>query len=120
MDNRTIILERLEAHYKGAKPGLRYQNPFELLIATILSAQTTDRQVNAVTQQLFEDYPDALALAQIDPQELETRIKSTGFYRAKAANVLKTCRMLLDQAWRPGAGNPGRADGAGRRGAQNG
>ncbi|MBT7122015.1 MAG: endonuclease III, partial [Clostridia bacterium] len=95
MSNKDIVIERLSKHYEGAKPGLHYGTPFQLLIATIMSAQTTDKQVNAVTQTLFAKYPDAKSLAVLDVSELEQIIKSTGFYHTKAANVLKTCQMLL-------------------------
>lgn len=97
MNDKEVIIERLEKHYYGAKPGLRYQNSFELLIATILSAQTTDRQVNEVTKSLFAQYPNAEAMAALNEKTLGEMIKSTGFYRTKAANVLKTCRALLDK-----------------------
>ena len=95
MSNNDIIIERLSRHYEGAKPGLHYKTPFQLLIATIMSAQTTDKQVNAVTTTLFAKYPDAKSLAVLEVSELEQIIKSTGFYHTKAANVLKTCQMLL-------------------------
>ena len=97
MSDHNEILKRLESHYFGAKPGLTYRNAFELLIATIMSAQTTDRQVNAVTETLFDQYPDAKSLCEIDIEVLEALIKSTGFYRAKAANVKKTCCALLQR-----------------------
>ena len=90
------ILKRLEAHYFGEKPGLRYNNAFELLIATILSAQTTDRQVNAITGALFDKYPNAQSFCEIEQSELESMIKSCGFYKTKAGNILKTCRVLID------------------------
>jgi endonuclease-3 len=95
MDHRGEILRRLETCYFGAKPGLHYRNAFELLIATILSAQTTDKQVNAVTDTLFAQYPDARSLCEVDTEVLEQMIKSTGFYRSKAANVKKTCCILV-------------------------
>ena len=95
MSNNDIIIERLSQHYEGAKPGLHYKTPFQLLIATIMSAQTTDKQVNAVTQTLFKKYPDAQSLGALDILELEKIIKSTGFYHTKASNVLKTCQLLM-------------------------
>ncbi len=91
------ILKRLEEHYPEAKPALHFASPFQLLIATILSAQTTDRQVNAVTQVLFEKYPDAAAMAALSQSELEGIVKSCGFYKTKAKNVLATCRALLEK-----------------------
>lgn len=97
MSRNETILTRLESFYYGAKPGLNFTNAFELLIATIMSAQTTDKQVNAVTETLFEKYPDAQSLCNIDIEELEELIKSTGFYRNKAANVKKTCCILISE-----------------------
>lgn len=97
MNRKEVILERLEKHYYGAKPGLVFRNVFELLIATIMAAQTTDRQVNEVTKTLFQKYPDAQSFLSLTQRELEQLIKSTGFYRAKAANVLKTCHMLVEK-----------------------
>ena len=90
------ILKRLETRYYGARPGLVYSNAFELLIATILSAQTTDRQVNAVTKTLFTEYPDAKSFCALDQQVLEDKIRSCGFYRNKAENIKKTCCILLE------------------------
>ena len=97
MSHHGEILKRLETHYFGARPGLVYRSPFELLIATILSAQTTDKQVNAVTSRLFEMCPDAKSFCAIDIETLETLIKSTGFYRSKALNVKKTCCALIER-----------------------
>lgn len=97
MSNNDIIIDRLSRHYEGAKPGLHYETAFQLLIATIMSAQTTDKQVNAVTKTLFEKHPDAQSLLALDILQLEQIIKSTGFYHTKAANVLKTCQMLMQQ-----------------------
>ncbi len=70
---------------------------FELLVAVILSAQTTDRQVNLVTGRLFETYPDAEALAAAERAEVERIIESTGYFRAKAAHIIGTARMLCDR-----------------------
>ena len=96
MSDQAQILHRLETHYHGAKPGLKYNNAFELLMATMLSAQTTDRQVNAVTAKLFEECPDPQSIIALGQQGLEQRIKSCGFYHTKAAHMLETCRILLD------------------------
>jgi len=97
MENHAEILARLESQYHGARPGLKYRNAFELLIATILSAQTTDKQVNAVTGALFERCPDARAMLALSVDELEDAIKSCGFYHTKARNVLATCAILVEQ-----------------------
>jgi endonuclease-3 len=90
------ILKRLEEHYPEAKPALHFASPFQLLIATILSAQTTDRQVNAVTDKLFKTHPDVKSVASLSQTELEGIVKSCGFYKTKAKNILATCRALLD------------------------
>lgn len=82
--------------YPDARAELDFRNPFELLIATVLSAQTTDRRVNAVTPTLFEKYPDAEALAGAKPEDVESIIRSTGFYRAKAANIVALSVALVE------------------------
>ncbi len=91
------IIMRLQNQYRGARPGLSYRNAFELLIATMLSAQTTDKQVNAVTAVLFAKIPDAGSLAQLGQEKIEDYIKSCGFYRTKAKNILATCRILTQK-----------------------
>ena len=97
MNNNQEILKRLELEYFGAKPALRFRNAFELLVATMLSAQTTDKQVNAVTEVLFEKAPDAQAMLRLSLAELEGYIKSCGFYHTKAQNLLAACRILSDE-----------------------
>src|SRR3954470_21134133 len=82
------IYDRLHAHYPDAHCALDYASPFQLLVATILSAQCTDKRVNMVTPALFKKYKTPAALAAADPEELEELIKSTGFYRNKAKNLL--------------------------------
>jgi endonuclease III len=81
------ILRRLEATYPDAKCALDYQTPLQLLVATILSAQCTDKRVNMVTPALFAKYPDAHALAEAPRERLEELIKSTGFFRNKAKSI---------------------------------
>ena len=93
----TNILQALKVAYPDAKPGLDFTNPFELLIATILSAQCTDKQVNKVTPALFHDYPDAKSMARLTPEELAPYIKSCGFYATKSKNIIATCRILADK-----------------------
>jgi len=90
-----LLLERLEGLYPDARCALFYRNPLELLIATILSAQCTDVRVNQVTPALFARYPDAQALANADPAELEELIRSTGFFRNKAKNIIGCARTLV-------------------------
>jgi endonuclease III len=78
----------LDVAYPDAKCELDFTSPFQLLVATILSAQTTDRRVNAVTPALFAAYPDAEALASANPEDIEVIIMSTGFFRAKAKTLV--------------------------------
>ena len=89
------ILDVLEAAHPEATCALDYRDAFELLAATILSAQCTDARVNMVTPELFRRYPDAAALAAADPSELEAIIRSTGFFRAKAKSLIGCARALV-------------------------
>jgi endonuclease-3 len=89
-----IILKRL---YPDATCSLTYQTPVQLLVATILSAQCTDERVNLVTPALFARFPDAPSLATADREELETLIRSTGFYRNKAKNIQGACQKIVAQ-----------------------
>jgi len=82
------IYQRLSAEYPDARCALDHRNPYELLVATILSAQCTDKRVNMVTPALFAKYPTAGALADANPEELQEIIKSTGFFRAKTKSLL--------------------------------
>lgn len=91
------ILRRLEKTYPDARCSLDYRNAFELLVATILSAQSTDVGVNMVTPALFKRYPDARSLADADPAELEVAIRSTGFFRNKAKSLLGMARRVTEQ-----------------------
>jgi endonuclease-3 len=90
-------MERLENVHSDAKIALNYTNPLQLLVATMLSAQTTDKTVNVVTKTLFERYKTAEDFAGADLKELETIIKSTGFYHNKAKNVKKCCQLLVEK-----------------------
>jgi endonuclease III len=87
---------RLAGEYPEAICELDHRNAFELLAATILSAQTTDKRVNMVTPALFAKYPDAHALAAADPAELEEIVRSTGFYASKARNLIAMATRLVD------------------------
>ena len=91
------ILDILEQTHPEATCALHYRTPFELLVATILSAQCTDERVNQVTPALFERYPDARRLAAADPAELEAMIRPTGFFRAKARSLLGCARGLVSE-----------------------
>ena len=90
-----LTVERLRDLYKAVTE-LTYQNPFQLLIATILSAQTTDRSVNLVTPELFRRYPTAEDLAAADPAVVETLIKPTGFFRLKTKRIIAASRALVE------------------------
>ncbi|HEX6547758.1 MAG TPA: endonuclease III [Candidatus Dormibacteraeota bacterium] len=91
-----LTVERLKEVYPAACE-LDHQNPYQLLIATILSAQTTDVRVNQVTPKLFERYPRPLDLAGADPAEVEELIKPTGFFRTKTRAIVSTARALVDR-----------------------
>ncbi len=91
------IIELLEKQYPNAKTALNYTNPLEILIATMLSAQTTDVTVNIVTQKLFKKYRTAEDYAKVDIKELEADIHSTGFYHNKARNLQKCCQLLIEK-----------------------
>ena len=96
---REVALEyirRLRQTYPDAKCSLDHSNPYELIVATILSAQCTDVRVNMVTPALFERFPDAAALAEADREDLENRIKSTGFFRNKTKSLIGMARAVVD------------------------
>jgi endonuclease-3 len=89
------IMDKLETQHPGADTELHYRTPFELLVATMLSAQSTDQRVNMVTPALFERYPDARALARATAGELEPQIHSTGFFRAKSKALIGMAQALV-------------------------
>jgi endonuclease-3 len=91
------ILAALEKHHPNADTELAYRNAFELLVATMLSAQSTDKRVNEVTPALFKRYPNAKALLKADSAELEQQIHSTGFFRQKARALLGMADSLVSQ-----------------------
>jgi endonuclease III len=91
------ILEILQLTYPAVRCALHHENAWQLLVATILSAQCTDVRVNLVTPALFRRYPDAASLAGIEPEELEPLIRSTGFFRSKAKHIVGTARMVMEQ-----------------------
>lgn len=90
------IMSRLEETYGNATCALTHRNAFELLAATILSAQCTDERVNQQTPLLFQAYPDPAALSEARPPDVERIIKPLGFFRAKAANLLGMARKLVE------------------------
>src|ERR1700686_4651040 len=89
------IVTGLEETYPDAHCELNHSNPLELLIATILSAQCTDKRVNLVTPQLFKRYPSAAAYASAPSAELEAAIKTTGFFRNKTKSIKAACQALV-------------------------
>jgi endonuclease-3 len=91
-----VVLERLKAEYPNAHCELDHTNPFELLCATILSAQCTDARVNMVTPQLFRAYPTAEALSVAKPEDVEEIVRTTGFFRSKAKNLIGMANRLVD------------------------
>ncbi len=92
-----MVNERLASAYPGAICELDHRNPFELLVATILSAQCTDVRVNMVTPVLFERYPTPEDLAAADPEDVEEIIRSTGFYKAKTRSIMGMAQGLVDR-----------------------
>lgn len=98
--SREIALEELrilEHQYPRAETALEYRNPYELLIAVILSAQCTDARVNATTPVLFKRYPTAASLAKARPSDVERVIKSCGFFRAKTRNIIAAARDITER-----------------------
>ena len=91
------ILDRLEARYGGAKCALNHSNAWELLVATILSAQCTDVRVNMVTPELFAMYPTPESLARTQPEAIEPMIKSTGFFRNKAKSIVGAAKKISEE-----------------------
>lgn len=91
------LLERLEKAYPDAQCALRHTNPFQLLVATILSAQCTDERVNLVTPGLFRKYPTPADFAALRPEVLEAEIRSTGFFRNKTKSILGASRKIVQE-----------------------
>lgn len=99
-DNRhnfERIWALLKEEYPEAKPSLNYSNPLELLVATVLSAQSTDVQINKVTEKLFEKYRTAGDYASADLRELENDLYSTGFYKTKAKNIKTAAQIIVEK-----------------------
>ena len=91
------VLGELKKLYPQAKAELHFSNPFETLIATILSAQCTDKQVNKVTAVLFKEFPDVYAMSKLSQEELEKYIHGCGVYHNKAKNIVATCQKLINE-----------------------
>ena len=90
------VLDALMGLYPEARAELHFSNPYETLVATILSAQCTDKRVNKVTEKLFPMYPDAHAMAKLEPEQLEPLIRECGLYRNKAKNIIAASRALVE------------------------
>lgn len=91
------ILRILAERYPNPRPALVHSSPFELLIATMLSAQSTDKQVNMITEKLFKKYKTPEDYAGLVPEVLEEDIRGCGLYRNKAKNIVETCRILVEK-----------------------
>ncbi len=91
------VVKRLKKAYPSAKIALNFENPLQLLVATILSAQCTDERVNEVTKELFKKYKTAKDFASADLDELAEDIKSTGFYRQKAQYIKSACQIIVEK-----------------------
>ena len=99
MDGKKVntILQKLKVKYPDAKPELVFGNPYQLLVAVILSAQCTDKRVNTVTPILFDRYPDVESLAKADLSEVEEIIRPCGFYHNKAISLIEASRSIVDK-----------------------
>ncbi len=91
------ILDKLEAQYPDADCVLEHGSVFQLLVAVVLSAQTTDKSVNVVTKDLFAKYPDAYALAEASQEDVAEMIKRIGMYKTKSKNILALAKMLVEK-----------------------
>ena len=91
------LQDRLRTAYPDAKCALDHQDPYQLVVATILSAQCTDERVNMTTPALFKRYHDAAAFAEADPSEMERMIQPTGFFRAKTKSIIGCCKALVER-----------------------
>jgi endonuclease-3 len=94
--NIEAITAGLAEFYPLARTSLNYENPFQLLVATILSAQTTDEQVNKITEKLFREIPTAAEMADLEPADLEQYLKSCGLYRHKSRYLVQTAKILVE------------------------
>ena len=95
-EQKLAILDRLEEMYPEAKAELVFSNPYEMLVATMLSAQCTDKQVNKVTPAVFTRYPDVSTMAEAQVEDLYPMVKSCGF-KSKAGNIIAACRMIQEE-----------------------
>lgn len=97
MNKNKEIIERLRKEYSDVESALVYENPYELLVSTILAAQCTDVRVNIVTKDLFKRYPSPKELAEADLSEVEDYIKTCGLYKNKAKNLIACAQRLMSE-----------------------
>lgn len=97
MTKAEKVYELLKDDYPDAKCALDYDTPFQLLVSTMLSAQATDKSVNAVTKDLYIEYPDLKSFLQLTQDEIEKKIKKIGIYKNKSKNIYKMCRELNEK-----------------------
>lgn len=98
--NRSLsnkIIKKLTEFYSNVRPGLEYSNIYELTVSVVLSAQTTDKQVNSVTPGLFRQYPDFQSLSKAALRDVEKKIKSTGFYTNKSKNIIALSKIVIEK-----------------------
>jgi len=95
-DRLPEIIEVLRREFPESRTALKFETPFQILVATILAAQCTDERVNKVTPGLFRKYPTAAAFASADREELENEIRSTGFFRIKAKSILGAAKKIVE------------------------
>jgi len=91
------IVKKLMEFYGKLRPALKYKNIYQLAVSVVLSAQTTDRQVNSVTPRLFCNYSDFACLAKAEESKIQDIIKSTGFYKNKSANIINLSKKIVDE-----------------------
>jgi endonuclease-3 len=91
------VLAALRRAYPGARTALEFATPWQLLVATMLSAQCTDQRVNLITRTLFRDFPDARSLAALEPWQLEPYIRTCGLFRTKARHVIAAARLVVER-----------------------
>lgn len=96
-ENIKTIIDILSSDYSEAKCALNFNSPYELLVATVLSAQCTDERVNKVTAELFKQYNDPYKMAQLTEQELQEKIKSCGLYKNKSKNILAMSKYIIEK-----------------------
>lgn len=97
MTKAEKVFELLKTDYPEAECGLDYRTPFQLLVATMLSAQATDKSVNAVTKELYKEYPDLASFLKLSQEEIEEKIKKIGLYKNKSRNIYNMCRELMER-----------------------